>query len=105
MTPRNIDEFVLARDHQQRREWFVAVNEAADGAERTWKALRAKKEDRLKGRAEEAFDFLEQAKAVLFYLHHDQWPFTDYVQVAPAIEHIRRCLSTAGSDASTASQD
>lgn len=105
MTFEGIDEFVSGRSYQRRQEWFVAVNGAADHAERTWRTLRSKKEERLRGHAEEAFDFLEQAKAVLFYLHHDQWPFTDHVQVAPAIEHIRRCLSTPRADVATASQD
>ena len=88
----NLLGFINSRDFKTRQEWLEAVDDQAAAAERVIKRGRNSRNDLDRERVSYALDFLEAAKAVLYWLRHNQYPDTRHGEVKPAIQHIQSCL-------------
>lgn len=86
--PDDVLQFVEGLDASDRVGWIGALDQACELAERR-RRMFARKD---RARAATAQSFVEQLKAVLFWLRTGDRPQTQHESVAPAIAHIARAL-------------
>ncbi len=90
--------FIQKEDYRTRAEWRNAMNSAAEYAERDWKNHRRSKQPYLRDRADGARIFRKKLGAVLYWLHHDDFPDTSHNDIGAAIQHIQQCLTRPDGD-------